>query len=212
MHICPDFDVHSAYIDGELPLELKNEYLEHVNSCKKCDKELKKLQIIHKVLREDNKEIWLSESTVVKGYEKIETLLKCKQIAKYSQINPQFLSKLTTVAAAFAVFIIFLSFETIFLNHTQDKFADAYKDFGIQSPFTSENLSIPFPYTIDDSLLTSAENLQNIELENIIAKEAKKSRENIFYPKQNQQKPDFVALPNMYNNKNNLYNTGHSGF
>ena len=44
MSTCPEKDLHSIYLDGELPEEFLKEYENHVAGCEKCKAELEKLR------------------------------------------------------------------------------------------------------------------------------------------------------------------------
>ena len=43
MSFCPSKDIHSVYLDGELPENYKAEYELHISHCEKCRKELEQL-------------------------------------------------------------------------------------------------------------------------------------------------------------------------
>ena len=40
MSTCPENDIHSLYLDNELPLSYREEYEAHIKSCPKCAKKL----------------------------------------------------------------------------------------------------------------------------------------------------------------------------
>ena len=44
MSFCPSKDIHSVYLDGELPENYKAEYELHISHCEKCRKELEQLK------------------------------------------------------------------------------------------------------------------------------------------------------------------------
>ena len=46
MSFCPSKDIHSVYLDGELPENYKAEYELHVSHCEKCRKELEQLKAV----------------------------------------------------------------------------------------------------------------------------------------------------------------------
>ena len=50
MSTCPDSDLYSAFIDGEVPSPWKEKLEAHVNSCPKCRKQTEKYQKIHALL------------------------------------------------------------------------------------------------------------------------------------------------------------------
>ncbi len=50
MSLCPTKDIHSVYLDNELPLSYVKEYEAHVQSCSKCSAELEKLKKLRGVM------------------------------------------------------------------------------------------------------------------------------------------------------------------
>ena len=53
MSICPNKDLHSVYLDNELPESYKAEYEKHVADCPKCQAELKKLKAVRNLFADD---------------------------------------------------------------------------------------------------------------------------------------------------------------
>ena len=47
MSTCPDTDLYSAFIDGEVPSPWKEKLVAHINSCPKCRKQTERYQKIH---------------------------------------------------------------------------------------------------------------------------------------------------------------------
>jgi hypothetical protein len=45
MSFCPTKDIHSIYLDNEMPEIYKAEYESHVATCKKCQQELNKIKV-----------------------------------------------------------------------------------------------------------------------------------------------------------------------
>ena len=54
MSFCPSKDIHSVYLDGELPENYKAEYELHISHCEKCRKELEQLKAIHAMFKIDS--------------------------------------------------------------------------------------------------------------------------------------------------------------
>ena len=59
MSFCPSKDIHSIYLDNELPEIYKAEYEAHLKVCKACQKELDKLKAVHQLFDADSKSISL---------------------------------------------------------------------------------------------------------------------------------------------------------
>ena len=54
MSFCPSKDIHSVYLDNELPEIYKAEYEEHLKNCPQCQKELEKIRALHKMFTSDS--------------------------------------------------------------------------------------------------------------------------------------------------------------
>ena len=57
MSFCPSKDIHSVYLDNELPEIYKAEYESHIALCPKCKAELERLRGLRAVLKADSDEI-----------------------------------------------------------------------------------------------------------------------------------------------------------
>ena len=53
MSFCPSDDIHSIYLDNELPGDYKNLYEAHVKNCPECQKKLNMLKGVSSLLRQD---------------------------------------------------------------------------------------------------------------------------------------------------------------
>ena len=54
MSFCPSKDIHSVYLDGELPENYKAEYELHISHCEKCRKELEQLKAVSALFKADS--------------------------------------------------------------------------------------------------------------------------------------------------------------
>jgi hypothetical protein len=82
MSICPENDIHSVYLDGELNSPYKEQYLEHLQTCSSCSEKLQKLKSLQNILQEDSKSITLTEEQLDASYQKLSTLLKFRNVTK----------------------------------------------------------------------------------------------------------------------------------
>ena len=76
MSTCPDYDIHSIYLDGELPMAYLAKYEEHVASCPDCKAKLEKLRKLHKVFAQDSANIEFGKDRMEASWEKLESKLK----------------------------------------------------------------------------------------------------------------------------------------
>lgn len=110
MSFCPTKDIHSVYLDNELPEAYKKEYEAHIESCEKCRKELEALKALHAAFKADSDSITPDEHFMDESYNRL--LLKMsysKNTAKSSGrrfVRPAFyLPVAAAAAAAFALVI-----------------------------------------------------------------------------------------------------------
>ncbi len=65
MSTCPENDIHSVYLDGELPEEFLQEYEAHVASCPECSKKLEALTRLKGFVHEDSASIVFSQKNCI---------------------------------------------------------------------------------------------------------------------------------------------------
>ena len=71
MSFCPSKDIHSVYLDNELPEIYKADYESHIASCPKCKAELERLKSLRKLLASDSDSMNLSPDFLDKSYERL---------------------------------------------------------------------------------------------------------------------------------------------
>ena len=71
MSFCPSKDIHSVYLDNELPEIYKAEYESHIASCPKCKAELEKIKGLRSLLASDSDSLNLSSDFLDKSYERL---------------------------------------------------------------------------------------------------------------------------------------------
>lgn len=72
MSICPEKDIHSVYLDGELPQEFIAEYESHVASCSKCSAIIKKMSELNKIIQEDSDSISWTQSQLDDSFARLQ--------------------------------------------------------------------------------------------------------------------------------------------
>ncbi len=121
MFTCPEKDIHSIYLDGELPQKFANEYEAHVNSCERCRAELEKLRAMRELLLKDSASLDLDDDFMEKSFERLQSRMRFKKIVSQSEPKkfavPMRRTFIPMAAAAAAVFAIMLPQKT---NSAQD--------------------------------------------------------------------------------------------
>lgn len=76
MYSCPTDDIHSIYLDNELPLNFLKEYETHIESCPKCKAKLEALRKIKNVFKQDSKTIQIDNQFMEQSFERLQTKLR----------------------------------------------------------------------------------------------------------------------------------------
>ena len=105
MSICPSKDIHSIYLDNELPPAYIPEYEAHIQHCAKCAAELAKLRKIHEMLHTDAVS-WTTDSHYLdESFERLKTRMSYHKVTK--KITPFPANTLKWVIPAAAAAVIF---------------------------------------------------------------------------------------------------------
>lgn len=112
MFTCPEKDIHSIYIDGELPENFSREYEVHIGSCEKCRAELEKVRAMRALLAKDSASLDLDKDFMEKSFERLQSRMRFKKIVSQGEdksfIVPMRRTFIPMAAAAAAVFAILL--------------------------------------------------------------------------------------------------------
>jgi hypothetical protein len=80
MSTCPDKDIHSIYIDNELPAAYVAEYEAHVKSCPRCQAQLNRLRAFRQTFSGDAKNMMLSQAALDAGFERLQARLSYSKV------------------------------------------------------------------------------------------------------------------------------------
>lgn len=109
MSFCPTKDIHSVYLDNEMPEIYKAEYEAHIASCQKCKAELERLKSVRNLLQTDSKSLITNENFMDESFARLQMKMAySKNVAK--SVRPKYSYYAYTAvgiaaAAAFAFFI-----------------------------------------------------------------------------------------------------------
>lgn len=110
MYTCPEKDIHSIYVDNELPAAYCGDYESHIKSCPKCAAELKKMQAIHENLRMDAASHTPDEHFVEESFSRLQTRMSYSKVTKTSRHTFAFSTLKLTVPATAAAAVFALLF------------------------------------------------------------------------------------------------------
>ncbi len=104
MSFCPNKDIHSVYLDNELPEIYRAEYESHINSCPECQRELEKLRAVHNLLAADSKNITPDNHYMNQSFERLSIRMSYAKTTRKSTV-PNFSALRYTIPAAAAAAI-----------------------------------------------------------------------------------------------------------
>ena len=110
MSFCPNKDIHSVYLDGELPENYKAEYELHISHCEKCRKELEQLKAVRAMFKADADSLKLDEHFMDESFQRLQIKMAySKNIGKVPQKSPfKVISYVASGLAAAAVLALVL--------------------------------------------------------------------------------------------------------
>ena len=110
MSFCPSKDIHSVYLDNELPEVYKKEYEAHIETCEKCRKELETLKALRSSLRADADAISPDSHFMDESYERLMVKMSyAKNVGKASKnsfVRPSYYIPVAAAAAALFALLI----------------------------------------------------------------------------------------------------------
>lgn len=109
MSICPTDDIHSLYLDKEMPEIYKAEYEAHLAQCETCQKKLKKMQMLHDLFNDDSQQITPNKEFLDKSFERLQLKMRySSNITSKKKMESAYRTKylIPSVAAVAAAFLI----------------------------------------------------------------------------------------------------------
>lgn len=107
MSTCPEKDIHSLYIDNEIPLSHLTDYESHVNSCQTCINDLQKYKTLHSLLQADSASLNISQERLDDSFQKLQAKLHYSNtINNTKTFRPVNLSWVATAAAVLLLALV----------------------------------------------------------------------------------------------------------
>ena len=115
MSTCPEKDIHSLYLDNELPANFAKQYEQHIASCPKCKAELDSMRALHDALKADADSLKLDQVFLDQSFERLQSRLRYSKVVSKSKDNKPLLFPIVkkyapAAAAAAFVFALMLPF------------------------------------------------------------------------------------------------------
>ena len=100
MSTCPTKEIHSLYLDNELPQSHKEQYEAHIAACDKCRAEYEKLRAVRSVFEKDAQAISPDKAFLDASYERLMLKMKYSKNAGRAvrSVSPRFSSRTWKIA------------------------------------------------------------------------------------------------------------------
>ena len=110
MSFCPTKDIHSVYLDGELPEIYKAEYEQHIQNCEKCRKQLEQLKALRAMFKADSDSLNLDSNFMDESFQRLQIKMAySRNVGKVPQKSPfKVISYVASGVAAAAVLALVL--------------------------------------------------------------------------------------------------------
>ena len=110
MSFCPTKDIHSVYLDGELPENYKAEYELHISHCEKCRKELEQLKALRSLFKSDSESLNLDQHFMDESFQRLQVKMAySRNVGRLPQKSPfKVVSYVASGIAAAAVLALVL--------------------------------------------------------------------------------------------------------
>lgn len=117
MFTCPENDIHSLYLDNELPKGLAEDFEAHLASCPKCKAKFEAYKKTHSALRDDSSSITLDQKYLDESFERLQLKMryakntastqKEKKVFMFPEEAKKYMPAAVAAAAVFAVMLPF---------------------------------------------------------------------------------------------------------
>lgn len=104
MFSCPTDDIHSIYLDSELPKSYLAEYENHLKICKKCSEKIEKFRRLKSIFSNDSKNLSLDKNFIDESYSRLLTKLNYSKNTRFVHQFPV-QKAVAGIAAAAAVLV-----------------------------------------------------------------------------------------------------------
>ena len=108
MFSCPTDDIHSIYLDKELPNEFIVQYESHISTCVSCQQKLARLRKVHELLQTDSQSITMDSVYLQQGYSRLKTKMHYSKNtnASYENAPSHIIPYVASLAAAVVLAIV----------------------------------------------------------------------------------------------------------
>lgn len=102
MSTSPEKDLHSVYIDGEMPENFISRYEDEISRDEKAKAELEKMRSLHNLFQEDAKSKSVDKIFAEQSFERLKTKMSYSKTLKLAEKKPSFITPIAKYTASFA--------------------------------------------------------------------------------------------------------------
>lgn len=108
MSICPKSEIHSIYVDNELPEPYKTKFANHLADCKKCTDIVEKYEKIHSLLDNYQTDRYTTQEALDESFQRLQSRMKYNRITRKANNIYDFSSFKYTIPAIAAACVLAL--------------------------------------------------------------------------------------------------------
>jgi len=176
MSTCPTKDIHSLYLDNEIPEIYKTEYESHLQNCPKCRAELEKLKSLRVLLHSDS-DSEMSSAALDESFARLQLKMKySKNTGRHEKKGSTFNYSIPfaiSAAAAAAVFALIIPIRNNSKINNSAVSETAIASSIINNSSSASNVSFgsgrntPISGNMHRSVISSAKNGRNGFIQNV---------------------------------------------
>lgn len=102
MSTSPEKDLHSVYIDGEMPENFVSRYEDEISRDENAKAELEKMRSLHNLFQEDAKSKSVDKIFADQSFERLKTKMNYSKTLKFAEKKPSFITPIAKYTASFA--------------------------------------------------------------------------------------------------------------
>lgn len=108
MSICPNSEIHSIYVDNELPEPYKTQFSNHLATCKQCTGIVENYKEIRSLLEDHQGDLYTTQEALDESFQKLQSRMRYGRITKKAHNIYDFSSFKYTIPAIAAACVLAL--------------------------------------------------------------------------------------------------------
>lgn len=171
MSFCPSDDIHSVYLDGELPENFKSEYESHLQSCSECQKKLDQLKKLHALFEADSKALDVDKHYLDQSFDRLMVKMNYEKHTSRKPVENHRYWNLGLVSVGAAAVLAFALIVPIRVSETSKSVAKAVQKNQQYAALSAQTLSNNVEFDSGRSVVISG-NIDKQALASVSSKNA----------------------------------------